>query len=320
MNIVIIGTGEIANKAYFPLLRTLEDVNIIAVMSRTAISAEKAQNRWQIPRAFTNMEDVINLKPDACLVLTDTTSHYQIVQELLKNDIDVFVEKPATTSSEETKALADLAEQKKRILMVGFNRRFADFYIQAKNLIAPDEIMQFTLEKHRRNASHISLYSQYLDDTIHIIDLLRFFDPNPTPIQTFTTMADGRLRSAVSLLRLSSGGLASIQTCLDSGGWQEKISLHGSKKSVIVNAFRDLTYIDSEGIQVFGPERPGKWKSEMAERGFADEVLHFFDCVKTRNQSLVDGYEAYKTQLLVEKLIELGGEPLDYHEIIRDSK
>lgn len=320
MNIVIIGTGDIANKAYFPLLRTLEDVNIIAVMSRTAISAERAQSRWQIPLAFTRLADVKDLKPDACLVLTDTSSHYEIVQNLLKNDIDVFVEKPATTSSKETKVLADLAKQKKRILMVGFNRRFADFYVQAKSLISPDEIMQFTLEKHRRNASHISLYSQYLDDTIHIIDLLRFFDPNPTPIQTYTTMADGRLRSAVSLLRLSSGGLASIHTCLDSGGWQEKITLHGSKKSIIVNAFRDLTYIDSEGLKVFGPERPGKWKSEMTERGFTGEVLHFLDCVKTRKQPIVDGFEAYKTQLLVEELIKVGGEHMDYHEIIRDSK
>jgi virulence factor len=320
MKLSIIGVGEIAQKAYLPLLKTMEGVQVASVMSRTAASVEKTQTRWQIPMGFTKLKDVIDSRPDACLVLVATIAHYQVATELLENGIDVFIEKPATVNSWEIKALAELAAKNGRILMVGYNRRYADFYVQARGLIKTSEIQQIVLEKHRRNASHSSLFSQFLDDTIHVIDLLRSFDPNPVPLNSVINMADGRLRSAVSLLRLSSGGIATIHTCLDAGAWQEKISVYGAKKTVIVNAFRDLTYINEEGIKIFGPERPSSWKSELAERGFDAEVRHFMECIRTRSTPMTDGFEAYKSQLLVEQLTQLAGEPLEYHDIIRDSK
>ena len=320
MKLAIIGVGEIAQKAYFPLLKTMEGVQIASVMSRTPDSVERAQARWQIPTGFTQLKDVIDSRPDACLILTTTTAHYQVAQELLENGLDVYLEKPATVNSWEIKALADLAAKNGCILMVGYNRRFADFYVQARRLIKTDEILQITLEKHRPFASYTSLFSQYLDDTIHIIDLLRSFDPNPVPLHTAVTMRAGQPWSAVSMLRLSSGGIATIHACLGAGAWQEKLSLHGARKSIIVNAFRDLTYINEEGIQVFGPERPSSWKSELIERGFFAEVQHFMDCVRTRKTPITDGYEAYKTQLLVEQLTQLAGEPLEHEERDRSVK
>ncbi len=320
MNLAIIGVGEIAQKSYLPLLNTMEGVQIASVMSRTAASVESTQTRWQIPTGFTNLKDVIKSRPDACLVLTTTTAHYQVAKGLLEGGLDVYLEKPATVTSEEIKALANLAAKNSCILMVGYNRRFADFYVQARELITTDEILQITLEKHRPFASYTSLYSQYLDDTIHIIDLLRSFDPDPVPLHTAVTMRNGMAWSAVSTLRLSSGGIATIHTCLGAGAWQEKLSVHGARKSVIVNAFRDLTYITDEGYRVFGPERPSSWKSELTERGFTAEVQHFLDCVRTRKTPVIDGFEAYKTQLLVEQLTLLAGEPLEHEERDRNLK
>ena len=320
MNLAIIGVGEIAQKAYLPLLKTMEGIQVASVMSRSPDSVERAQARWQIPKGFTQLQDLIASRPDACFVLTTTTSHYQIARELLENGLDVFLEKPATVHSWEIAVLADLAAKNGCILMAAYNRRFADFYVQARELIKTDEILQITLEKHRPFASYTSLYSQYLDDTIHIIDLLRSFDPDPVPLHTAVTMRAGQAWSAVSTLRLSNGGIGTIHACLGAGAWQEKVSIHGTRKTVIVNAFRDLTYIIEDGIQLFGPERPSSWKSELAERGFDAEVRHFLDCVRTRKTPITDGYEAYKTQLLVEQLTQLAGEPLDHKERDRSLK
>ena len=320
MKLALIGVGEIAQKAYLPLLKTMEGVQISSVMSRSAQSVKNAQARWQIPTGFTRLKDVIDSRPDACLVLTTTTTHFEVAKELLEAGMDVFLEKPATVRSEEIKTLADLAAKNSRILMVAYNRRFADFYVQARNLFNTDEILQITLEKHRPFPSYNSLYSQYLDDTIHIIDLLRFFDSNPVPLHTVVTMRKDQPWSAVSTLRLSGGGIATIHACLGAGSWQEKVSVHGARKTVIVNAFRDLTYINEEGIHVFGPERPSSWKSELAERGFDAELRHFMDCVRNRKTPITDGYEAYKTQVLVEQLTQLAGEPLEHQERDRNAK
>ncbi len=312
MRLAIIGVGNIAQKAYFPLLKTMEDVQLESVMSRSRASVDKAQLRWSVPKGFTCLSEVIDSRPDACLVLASTSAHFQIASELLKNGLDVYLEKPATVLASEAKELAELAKMNNRVLMVGYNRRYADFFIQAKSYFQPAEIQQITLMKSRRNEPSASLFTQYLDDTIHQIDLLRFFDPNPTPLHTYTTFAAGKLQSAISLLRLSSGGYASIQTFLESGAWQESLLIQGAGKTVSVNAFRDLTYTDGDGIKYFGPERAGKWKSQLVERGVYGEVTHFLDCVRTRQTPQTDGFEAHKTQLLVEELTQLAGEPLNY--------
>ena len=312
MRLAMIGVGNIAQKAYFPLLKIMEDVQLESVMSRSRQSVEKAQTRWGIPKGFTSLNEVIDSQPDACLVVAATSAHYQIASELLTNGLDVYLEKPATVNSNEALKLAELAQEKNRILMVGFNRRYADFFVQAKELIHGTEIQQISLVKSRRNEPSASLFTQYLDDTIHQIDLLRFFDPEPTPLHTITNFEGGKIQGAISLLKLSGGGLATIQTYLDSGAWQESVLLQGSGKTVMVNAFRDLTYTNGEGIKVFGPERTGKWKSQLVERGVYGEVKHFLDCVRTRENPQTDGFEAYKTQLLVEQLTQLAGEHLNY--------
>lgn len=312
MRLAMIGVGNIAQKAYFPLLRTMADVELESVMSRSLQSVEKAQARWSVPKGFTTLNELIDSRPDACLVLAATSAHYQIGAELLNNGLDVYLEKPATVFSTEAKLLAELAKEKNRILMVGYNRRFADFFVQAKSYYTVAEIEQITIIKSRRNEPSASLFTQYLDDTIHQIDLLRYFDPDPTPLHTHTNFEGGKLQGAISTLRLSNGGLASIHTFLNSGAWQESVLIQGSGKTVMVNAFRDLTYTDGDGIKVFGPERSGKWKSQLVERGVYGEVQHFLDCVRTRQTPQTDGFEAYKTQLLAEQLTQLAGEPLDY--------
>ena len=312
MRLAMIGVGNIAQKAYFPLLKIMEDVQLESVMSRSRQSVEKAQLRWSIPKGFTSLSEVIDSRPDACLVVASTSAHYQIAHELLTNGLDVYLEKPATIYSADAKKLAELAKANGCILMVGFNRRYADFYVQAKEYFKPSEIQQITFVKSRRNEPSASLFTQYLDDTVHQVDLLRFFDSDPTPLNTCTTFKEGRLQGAISLLRLSGGGLATIHTYLDSGAWQESVLIQGAGKTVMVNAFRDLTYTDRDGIKVFGPERSGKWKSQLVERGVYGEVQHFLDCVRTRQNPQTDGFEAHKTQVLVEQLTQLAGEPLEY--------
>ncbi len=312
MRLAMIGVGNIAQKAYFPLLATMEDVQLESVMSHSRQSVEKAQKRWSVQKGFTELREVIDSQPDACLVVAATSAHYQIASELLANGLDVYLEKPATVTSSDAKKLAELAKAKNRVLMVGYNRRYADFFVQAKSNFQTSEIEQITLIKSRRNEPSASLFTQYLDDTVHQIDLLRFFDPEVKPLRTDTTFVNDKLQGAISLLRLSSGGLATIQTYLNSGAWQESLLVQGSGKTVMVNAFHDLTYTDGEGIKVFGPERAGKWKPQLVERGVYGEMRNFLDCVRTRQTPQTDGFEAYKTQLLVEELTRLAGEPLNY--------
>jgi virulence factor len=304
IRIGILGGWDIARKAYFPLLPSWPGVDVIGVFSRTEKTASEVADRWQIDYRTNNIDALITQGIDAAFILTSTDSHYYLSKKLLESGIDVYVEKPATQSSGETQELADLAAYKKQIFMVGFNRRYSPLYIKAKEIFGNRKIRQCIVQKHRSGTKIRDLAQTYLDDTVHQIDLLRFFCGEVEPVATYYQMEEGRLRSAMSVAELNSGGMGMVLTSREAGMWTERVSLHGGDLSVEVSAFRELRvrYPDSE--EVYGADRAGRWMPQLEERGFVGEIEHFFECIRTRNTPMTDGYDSVKTQKLLEALIE----------------
>jgi virulence factor len=163
-------------------------------------------------------------------------------------------------------------------------------------------------EKHRNTVSHFSLYNNYVDDTIHQIDLLRHFCGEVTPSFTQTQMQDGLLVGAVRQATTSQGGLVMLMTSLKASSWQERVTLHGDNYSVEVEAFRQLKIKKADSEEIFGNDRPCRWITELKERGFYRMIEHFLDCVKTRQQPLTSGRDAQKTHELIDALVVAGGE------------
>jgi virulence factor len=78
--------------------------------------------------------------------------------------------------------------------------------------------------------------------------------------------------------------------------------------TVEVSAFRELRVKYPMREEVFGLERPGLWVPELTERGFSGAIEHFFECVRQRQTPLTDGYEAARTQQLVEDMVAIAKE------------
>jgi virulence factor len=310
LRIGILGTGNVTQKAYLPLLRTWPHTKIVGLYGRTKKNVEKICSDWQIEFGCTNLEALIEKKPDVAFVLTSRSSHEALVHELLQAKIDVYVEKPATESSETIHALSDLAEERDLVLMVGFNRRYALLYRQAKEIFNHRPIQMCIVEKHRPSAYHTSLYNNYLEDTIHQIDLLRFFCGDIQAIHTSFEMRDGKLIGALSVGKRAEGGLAVILTSLQAGSWQERVTLHGDSLTAEVTAFRELVVKHEDRVEVYGPDRPSRWIPELVERGFHGAIEHFFHCVSERETPQTDGYEGFRTQELVEAFVTCSGEKL----------
>jgi len=226
---------------------------------------------------------------------------------LLNAGIDVFVEKPIAQNSKEAQNLAQIAEKKNRVLMVGFNRRFSLLYNEAKEIFGARKIQLAIFQKNRPRATHTTLYNNYLDDTIHQIDLMRFYCGDVEPLTTTYEQEHGKIVGAVSVCGLKDGGLGVIMTSLKAGSWQERAVLHGENLTVEVDAFEKLTIKNTDHERVIGTDRPGKWIPDMKERGFYGEIENFFNCIVSRKQPLTNGFDAVKTHQLIEKLVEAAG-------------
>ncbi len=311
MKIAIIGAGGIAEKAYFPLLTRWPELEIVSLFSRTQATLDKVSSKWELCCGTTDLQAVLEAKPEAAFVISSNASHYDICKLMLENNVDIYFEKPLAVSSGQAYDLARIADEHQRIVCVAFNRRYSLLYRQAYEIFKGRNIQSAIFQKHRPRVSHVSLYNQYLDDSIHQIDLMRFMCGDLTPLNTQYEMKDGKLVSAVSTARMKSDGLATLVISMQAGSWQESLSLHGDGLSVHVDAFRELRVKYGDHEEIYGTDRAGKWISDMRERGFEGEVEHFLECVRTRQTPLTNAWEAAKTQELMEKLVEVSGDSLD---------
>ncbi len=311
MRIAVIGAGGIAQKAYLPLLAVMPDVEIAGIFSRTQARVEEICQRWNISKGTTDLSDILALDPQAALIISSTDSHYGICREMLENGVDVYAEKSLTTSSTQSYDLARIALEKKRILAVGYNRRYALLYKKAKEIMGNRKVELAVIQKHRTEASNPTLFDQYLDDTIHQIDLMRFYCGDVEPSTTAYETKNGVITSAVSTVGIPNGGQGVITICNEAGSWQESVTLHAGGLSVHVDAFRRLRVMVDDHEEVYGTDRAGKWITGMKERGFYGELEHFFECVQTRQEPLTNAVEAAKTQALMEGLVRASGDEIN---------
>ncbi len=306
IRIGIFGSGYIAQKAYLPLLTSWPNLHIKGVFSRSASSLKQTKEHWLEIPTFTNLEALGDQGIAAVFVLTPAESHFEICQWLLKKDIHVFVEKPATTSSKATLELAKLADEQRRIFMVGFNRRYAPLVQKAKPLISGADIRICVIEKHRPMVQPRGYEETYSEDLIHQIDLLRYFCGELLPVQTSVHTSKGEFLSAVSCLRTESGGHAILIASRESGTWLEKVSIHGANTSVGLKMFQELRVTREDGESISGSDQGGAWNSHLVERGFHAEIQHFLDCIHKDQVPVTNGFEAAKSQELMEALVDIG--------------
>lgn len=308
--LAIIGLGGIAQKAYLPLLAARSDLRL-RVCARSAASVERVEQHYRLSGGSPHLEEIIAARPQAALVLSSSATHYPIAEALLEAGIDVFLEKPAALYAVQTRRLAELAERRGRVLMVGFNRRFAPLHIQARWQWGQRVPGLAVFQKVRAGSHYPDMAHQFIDDAIHQVDMLRFLcGEGEVRSAVQGSGADG-FKQAVCAVALASGGLAQVEVCTHGGRWLETYSLHGAGASLTIDAFEQVRWQADGQEQVWKETYASAWRTIPTARGFEAQVTHFLDCVQTRAQPTCDGWEAYKTQLLLEEMIVKAGGSLD---------
>lgn len=309
MRTAIIGAGNIAEKAYFPLLSAWQNMEIVGFHSRTKETVEDVSKRWGFKNGTTDLNQVLSLEPQAVFVINKTETHFEICRFFMENGVDVYCEKSLAMSSAESQELADIAAKHKRVLAVGFNRRYALLCQQARAIWDDRPIESIIVQKHRYHDSHKTLSSYFLDDAIHQVDLLRFFCGDLIALSCIREDDEkGNFTGTLSLLEIPGGGHAVFSVVTSAGAWQEKVDIHGGGMSLHLDMFRKLVIREKDHELVYGRDRAGSWTSGMKERGFEGEIAHFLECCKTRETPRTSASEAAKTQKLLEDLVRLSGE------------
>ncbi len=176
LRIALIGLGDIAQKAYLPIIANHREIHPI-LCTRNPNTLAKLKAQYRIDEVYTDIQDLISHKPDAVMIHTATESHFSLAKQCLTAGIATFVDKPLSLNLAECEALVDLARTKDTPLYVGFNRRFAP-------LIKPLADKEATHIRWQKNRVALPATARefVFNDFIHVVDGLRFLAKLPTNI------------------------------------------------------------------------------------------------------------------------------------------
>ena len=105
MRIALIGLGDIAQKAYLPLLATDERVTPLLCTRNPAV-LDKLGRQYRIPELFTEVDALLASRPDAVMIHAATAVHGRLAEQCLRAGIPTFVDKPLCDSAAEVEALS----------------------------------------------------------------------------------------------------------------------------------------------------------------------------------------------------------------------
>jgi virulence factor len=310
IRIGIVGLGDIAEKAYMPVLASHESVELVGVASRSEATIQRVGERYRVENRFTELGGLLALEPEAVFVHSPTETHYDIVLQCLEAGAAVYVDKPLSYEIRESEAMVEAADRTGRLLAVGFNRRFAPLYRQAKEWL--EEAGGFELcaaDKHRpkkqKHAARMTLY----DDLIHMVDLVAWLCGGPEHLEEYRQSVDGEGRLVFATGRLASltgGGSASFSMARGAGLDLERLELHGGGRSAqIVNLERGLFASAQDGAREAGF---GSWDSVSYRRGFTGAVEHFLASLADPSRCELRADRVLASHRLIERMLERAGQ------------
>lgn len=284
MRVAMIGLGDIARKAYLPVLGSRPDVQL-AFVTRSTATLDELGAAWRVDRLHTNLHEALDQGLDAAFVHAATEAHPAIVRRLIEAGVPTLVDKPIADTLREAEGLVDLAETRGVSLAVGFNRRFAPPYLAAAERKAPLVLMQ----KNRR-AYPDELRRAVFDDFIHVIDTIRFLAPTATRARISGHAAEGKMLHAS--LHLSGPGVDAFAVMnRDSGADEEVLEVSGGGGKLRIAELSDV--IDYAGGEHLA--RRSNWTSVGRQRGFEGMVDAFLSAVREgRHLSALDALETHR--------------------------
>ena len=134
LRVGIIGLGEVAQLIHLPTLARLRDrFEVVALFDVSPSVMRKVAERWQVPCPHASVEALVgDLAVDVVLVLSPDQHHHEHVTAALRAGKHVFVEKPLCLLRTDAVRLDAAAKDANRMVMVGYMRRFAPAFLEAK--------------------------------------------------------------------------------------------------------------------------------------------------------------------------------------------
>jgi predicted dehydrogenase/threonine dehydrogenase-like Zn-dependent dehydrogenase len=303
----LIGSGNYGASVLAPAFKAA-GVALDTVVSSAGVSSLHAARKHGFRKASTSVEAAIEGTADIMVIATRHDSHARLVQQALAANKHVFVEKPLALTIAELEQVA-AAYTGERLLMVGFNRRFAPHVQRMKQLLASVSepvAIAMTINAGAIDAGHWTQDplvggGRILGEGCHFIDLARFLAGSP--IAGFDATALSLTSSAppdsvAITLRFANGSIATINYLANGHKAvpKERVEVFAGGRILQLNNYRTLT-----GFGWRGFTRMKGWRQDKGQKAC---VAAFVNAVKVGGPAPIAFDELIETSRVTIEIAE----------------
>jgi myo-inositol 2-dehydrogenase/D-chiro-inositol 1-dehydrogenase len=304
VNVGVIGTGMIGQDHIGRLAHVLSGARVAAVTDVDTDRARTVADDLQDVRVHaTGQELIADPGVDAVVVTSWGPTHEEYVLAAIAAGKQVFCEKPLATTREACERIVDAeVAAGRRLVMVGFMRRYDEQYRAMKGVVTSGEIgAPLLMHAAHRNPSVPDFFTSEMiitDSTVHDIDVARWMlDEEIAAVRVLKPRVSSKARPGFNdpllvLLEMGSGVLVDVEASVNAGfAYDIRGEVVGEDGTV------ELT--ESAGVLTKQRGRwsgrvPATWKERFA-RAFDTEFQAWLDAVAaggTTGPSAWDGYAA----------------------------
>ena len=308
LNIALIGCGNWGKN----IARNLHQMGSLKYIYDSNVKlSEKLSYDYSLPTLELNKifkDQNIN----AIVIASPAITHKDLAIEALKNDKDVFIEKPFCLSLPDAQKLSELATNKNRVLMVGHLLNYHNAFIEMKELIKNGKIgVTQNIRANRQALGAIrSKESVIYDLSAHDISMiLSITEELPINVNVHSIHHHNNIGpDAVSVKLSFSKGV----TALINSDWmcpykEHKFSVIGTKGSLIFDDTNNWSekliynpsFVTSKNVIVPSPFEKIKIQENEPLKS---ELQEFIDCIYSRKSPLTDHKEAVKVQTVMDMI------------------
>jgi predicted dehydrogenase len=318
------------------LLRTFynfQGVTVTRACDVDAVQIKKLANSFPTVEFVTDPLSVINDSSlDAVIIATPPADHFELASKCIEAGKDVFVEKPMVLKIDHGRRLVELAEEHKRILMVGHIMEYHPASLKLKEYIASDKLGKIHyLYSTRVNLGKVrdienSLWSFAPHDISLIIFLLDKM-PNRVTATGAAYLQENIEDVSFMTMHFPDKTMAHIHVSWLDPHKERKLTIVGSKMMAVFDDTEssEKIWLYDKGVETkldyntYGEYLSLRAGDIVIPRVDSAEPLkleceHFINCVKNRTQPRSDGRDGLKVLTILsaaQNSMEQGGAPMD---------
>jgi len=267
MGIGVLGAGSFAMGTLLPALKQLDRVGLVGVSAANGSHARHAAEKFGFQYCTTDEQRILD-DPDINTVVIATRHHLHATQVLaaLSSGKNIFCEKPLCLSEIDLAEIvrAYASSGRNRVLMVGFNRRFAPMAMKMRAFLK--RVQEPMALHYRVNAGFIARDrwvndpeqggGRLLGEVCHFIDFLTFMaGALPIEVQTrsVTSLDQYCDDNLVISLRFANGSQGTISYLAngDRAYSKERLEIFGGGAVAVLEDFRRLELVRHGRRQTF---------------------------------------------------------------------